>query len=319
MKGFLSLSLSRFLGKSGSRNLERSTFPFAGALAFRLAFGLGTRLLTGVALPLPLSSNLFTVPPSSTPFAWTWNCLSRVGSTSRSSRASNSVPSPQIPLAARGRCGRLTSTAPAGSGTVTLAFAKEEIVRERLAALIATGEVTRGLGKGGFLRIAANDLVGVGTDLDGAIAAFDHALPVDELEVVLALRNIFLTVGLAGAGLMNPCSRTAAVFWVGVLGRVVGTIHLCWSGDSMLKPRPSRSEETAPSRSYMPSADRAREAAVGASYDALKFEADGVATVTAENEGERVGRTGRETKPPSLLTPRVSLSENTPATESTKL
>ena len=51
----------------------------------------------GVALPFPLSSNRFTVPPSWTPFAYIWNCPSRVGSTFRSSRASNSVPSPQIP------------------------------------------------------------------------------------------------------------------------------------------------------------------------------------------------------------------------------
>jgi hypothetical protein len=161
---------------------------------------------------------------------------------------------------------------------VTLAFAKEEIVHSRLLPLIAIGELTRGLGNGGLLTIAAKDLTGTGADRDGAIAAFDHELPVDELEVVLALRRIFLTIGLLGAGLMNPCNRTAAVFWVGVLGRVVGTTHRFWSGDSTPKPRPSRSEKAAPSRSYMSRADRAREAAVGALYEAL----EGEPTVTAE-------------------------------------
>ena len=160
-----------------------------------------------------------------------------------------------------------------------------------------TGDSTRGLNAGGLLTIAANDLAGTGTDLDGAIAAFDHELPTDEVEFVLALRfrNIFLGVGLVGTGMggrMNPCRRTAAAFWVGVLGRVLGTIHRCWSGDSMPPPRPSRSD-AAPSRSCMPIADRAREAAVGALYDAL---AAGV-PVTAEYEGARVGRTGREAEP----------------------
>lgn len=95
---------------------------------------------------------------------------------------------------------------------MTLAFAKEEIAHGRLEALIAVGERTRGLGNGGLLTMAANDLTGAGADLDGEIAAFDHELPVDELEVVLALRNVFLTIGLTGAGLMKPCNRTAAVF-----------------------------------------------------------------------------------------------------------
>ena len=204
---------------------------------------------------------------------------------------------------------------------MTLALAKQDIVLGRLGALNTVGDIgdrTRGLGKGGLLTIAAKDRTGAGADLDGAMATFDHELPTDELEVVLALRNIFLTVGRAGAGLMNPCSRTAAVFWVGVLGRVEGTIHLCRSGDSTPKPRPSRSD-AAPSRSCMPSADRAREAAVGALYEALEVEA----TVTAEYEEARVGRTGREPvkclSNPSLLIPRASESENTPATESTRL
>lgn len=95
---------------------------------------------------------------------------------------------------------------------MTLAFANEEIAHGRLLALVAVGEVTRGLGNGGLLTIAAKDLTGAGADFDGPMAAVDHELPVDELEVVLALRNIFLTIGLAGAGLMNPCNRTAAVF-----------------------------------------------------------------------------------------------------------
>ena len=199
---------------------------------------------------------------------------------------------------------------------MTLAFAKEETANGRLVGPIAGGERTRGLGNGGLLRIAAKDLMGGGADLNGALAAFDHELPTDEVEVVLALRNIFLTVGRSGAGLMNPCSRTAAVFWVGVLGLVVGTTHLCWSGDSRPKPRPSRSENAAPSRSCMPSADRAREAAVGALYEALEVGA----TVAAEGAREgRMGRMGREIVLPGLLTPRVSVSENTPATESTKL
>ena len=203
-----------------------------------------------------------------------------------------------------------------------MAFAKDEIAHGRLVALIAVGERTRGLGNGGLLRIAAKDLTGAGADLDGAMAAFDHVLPVDELEVVLALRNVFLTVGLPGAGLMKPCNRTAAVFWVGVLGRVMGTTHRCWTGDSVPKPRPSRSENAAPSRSCMSRADRAREAAVGALYEALEVEA----TVTEEYEGASVGRMGRGVEPlikylsnPALLVPRVSLSENTPATESTRL
>jgi len=206
---------------------------------------------------------------------------------------------------------------------VTLAFAKEETVLGRLAVLNAVGDITRGLGKGGLLTIAAKDLTGAGADFDGAIATFDHVLPTDELEVVLALRKIFLTVGLSWGGLINPCSRTAAVFWVGVLGRVVGTIHRRWSGDSMIRPRPSRSEDAGLSRSCMPSADRAREAAVGALYEAP----EAVATVfTGVYNGARVGRMGREVKPPlkclpapGLLTPRASVSEKAPATESTKL
>ena len=148
---------------------------------------------------------------------------------------------------------------------MTLAFAREVMALCRVGALCTagdTGDRTRGLSAGGFLTITAKDLAGPdpGADLDGAIAAFDHELPTDEVEVVLLLRfrNIFLAVGLAGtgAGLMNPCSRTAAAFWVGLLGRVEGMIHRCWSGDSMLTPRPSRSDATL-SRSYMPIAERA--------------------------------------------------------------
>ena len=95
---------------------------------------------------------------------------------------------------------------------MTLAFANEDIAHGRLPALIVIGEVTRGLGNGGLLTIAAKDLTGAGADLDGPMAAVDHELPVEVVEVVLALRNIFLTIGLAGTGLMNPCNRTAAVF-----------------------------------------------------------------------------------------------------------
>ena len=99
-----------------------------------------------------------------------------------------------------------------------------------------TGDRTRGLSAGGFLTIAAKDLAGPdpGADLDGAIAAFDHGLPTDGVEVVLALRfrDIFLVVGMAGTGVgrMNPCSRTAAAFWVGVLGRGEGTIIVAGRG-----------------------------------------------------------------------------------------
>ena len=69
MNGFLSLSLFRFFGTSGSRNLARSIVPFAGALALGPTFALMIRVPvpTGVALPFPLSSNRFTVPPSWTP------------------------------------------------------------------------------------------------------------------------------------------------------------------------------------------------------------------------------------------------------------
>ena len=62
---------------------------------------------------------------------------------------------------------------------------------------------------------------------------FDHELPTDEVEAMLALTNIFLV----GTGRMNPCSHTAAAFWVGVLGRVEGTTHRCWSGVSLPKSR----------------------------------------------------------------------------------
>lgn len=47
---------------------------------------------------------------------------------------------------------------------------------------------------------------GRGADLDGAIAMFDHKLPTDEVEVVLALKKIFLTVGLPGTARMNLCA-----------------------------------------------------------------------------------------------------------------
>ena len=72
----------------------------------------------------------------------------------------------------------------------------------------------------------------------------------------------------------------------------------------------------------MSRADRAREAAVGALYEALGVDV----TVTEEYEGASVGRMGRGVEPrikclssPALLAPRVSVSENTPATESTRL
>ena len=74
---------------------------------------------------------------------------------------------------------------------------------------------------------------------------------------MLALVKVFLAVGLPGTGRMSYYSRAAAGFWVVVLGRVEGTIHGFWSGDSMPTPRPSRLDAE-PSRSYMPIADRAR-------------------------------------------------------------
>ena len=63
------LSLSRFFGSSGSRNLERSIVPFAGGSVRGSVFALAIRVPvpTGVALPFPLSSNRFTVPASWTP------------------------------------------------------------------------------------------------------------------------------------------------------------------------------------------------------------------------------------------------------------
>ena len=115
----------------------------------------------------------------------------------------------------------MTSTAPARSGTVTLAFAREVMALCRVGALCTagdTGDRTRGLGAGGFLTIAAKDLAGPdpGADLDGAIAAFDHELPTDQVEAALALRfrNIFLAVGLAETGAHEPLQ---------LLGRGVGT------------------------------------------------------------------------------------------------
>ena len=63
--------LSRFFGTSGSRNLARSTVPFAGAIALGSTFALAicVPVPTGDAtLPFPLSLNRLTVPPSWTPF-----------------------------------------------------------------------------------------------------------------------------------------------------------------------------------------------------------------------------------------------------------
>ena len=59
---------------------------------------------------------------------------------------------------------------------------------------------------------------------------------------------------------------------------------------------------------------------MGELYEALEVEP----TVMAEYEGLSVGRMGREVEPliqclSTLLAPRVSVSENTPATESTRL
>ena len=79
------------------------------------------------------------------------------------------------------------------------------------------------------------------------MATFDHELPTDEVEIMVALKKLFSAVGLAGMGRMNPCSRTPAAFWVGVLGQVEGTVHRCLSGDSMPRPRPEQSD-AAPSR-----------------------------------------------------------------------
>ena len=44
---------------------------------------------------------------------------------------------------------------------------------------------------------------GRGADLDGAIEMFDHGPPMDKVEVVLALREIDLAVGLPGTGRMR--------------------------------------------------------------------------------------------------------------------
>ena len=114
----LFLFLFHSFGTSGSRNLARSIVAFAGAFALGPTFALVicVPVPTGVALPFPPSSNRFTVPPSLTPCAWTWNRLSRVGPSFRSSRVSSSGPSLQIPLGAGGRRGRLAPTAPAGAG-----------------------------------------------------------------------------------------------------------------------------------------------------------------------------------------------------------
>ena len=140
---------------------------------------------------------------------------------------------------------------PTGSAWTARAFGLDSAGWQRdgdLSVRVGGGALrTRGFVRtGGLLTITAKALAGAGADLDGAIDSgvpFDHELPTDEVEVVLTAGIDENSLG--GQPTRDGSHETLQPYSGGILGR--------W-GVSMQMQMPRH---------------QAREAAVGALYDAL--------------------------------------------------